>query len=77
MRHRCFEQGLRGLLSACVALGLLSVTSGIAESQSQMVKLDAYTGAFQVGGQYTTIPGLNSGDPPTDEQASLVMDGAM
>jgi CRP-like cAMP-binding protein len=38
-----------------------------------MVKLDAYTGAFQVGGQYATIPGLNSGDPPTDEQASLVI----
>ena len=42
-----------------------------------MTKLDAYWGAFQVGGQYTTIPGLNSGNPPTDEQASLVMDGAM
>ncbi|MBV8522510.1 MAG: alpha/beta fold hydrolase [Acetobacteraceae bacterium] len=42
-----------------------------------LTKLDAYWGAFQVGGQYTTIPGLNSGNPPTDEQASLVMDGAM
>ena len=42
-----------------------------------MTKLDAYWGAFQVGGEYTTIAGLNSGNPPTDEQASLVMDGAM
>ncbi|MGC1887852.1 MAG: hypothetical protein WA709_17450 [Stellaceae bacterium] len=77
MRYRRFDRGLRYLASACVALGLVSVTSRVAESQSEMVKLDAYTGAFQVGGQYTTIPGLDSGNPPTDEQASLVMDGAM
>jgi hypothetical protein len=74
---RSLSQGLRLLASGFIALGLLSATSKVAESQSEMVKLDAYWGAFQVGGEYTTIPGLNSGNPPTDEQASLVMDGAM
>jgi pimeloyl-ACP methyl ester carboxylesterase len=79
MRYSCryLDQGLRCLASACIAVGLLSATSRVAESQSEMVKLDAYWGAFQVGGQYATIPGLDSGSPPTDEQASLVMDGAM
>jgi hypothetical protein len=44
MRYRCFGEGLRCLVSACMAFGLLSATARIAESQSQMVKLDAYTG---------------------------------
>jgi pimeloyl-ACP methyl ester carboxylesterase len=70
-------KGLKCLMSACLALGLVLANSNIAKSQSEMVKLDAYTGAFQVGGQYTTITGLDSGNPPTDPQASLVMDGAM
>jgi pimeloyl-ACP methyl ester carboxylesterase len=74
---RYLAYGLRWLSSACIALGLVSAIPKMAESQSVMTKLDAYWGAFQVGGQYTTIPGLNSGNPPTDEQASLVMDGAM
>jgi pimeloyl-ACP methyl ester carboxylesterase len=72
-----YSQGLRRLAPVCTALGLLLATSNIARAQSEMVKLDAYTGAFQVGGQYTTITGLDSGNPPTDPQASLVMDGAM
>ena len=75
--HRYLDQGLRCLASACIGLGLLSGTPRIAESQSVLKELNAYQGAFQVGGQYTTITGLNSGVPPTDEQASLVMDGSM
>ena len=63
MRYRRFDRGLRYLASACVALGLVSVTSRVAESQSEMVKLDAYTGAFQVGGQYTTISWARLGKP--------------
>ena len=75
--YRYLDQGLRCLAVACMALGLVSATSRVVEGQSVMTKLDAYWGAFQVGGEYTTIPGLNKGVPPTADQASLVMDGAM
>ena len=78
MQYSChLAYGLRWLSLACIALGLVSAIPKPANSQSVMTKLDAYWGAFQVGGEYTTIPGLNSGNPPTDEQASLVVDGAM
>ena len=79
MHYSCryLDLGLRCLAAVCMALGVLSAASRVAESQSVLTKLDAYWGAFQVGGEYTTIPGLNSGNPPTDEQASLVMDGSM
>ena len=69
---RYLDRGLRYAASACVALGLLSATSRVAEGQTVLTKLHAYTGAFQVGGQYATIPGLGPDGP-----GSTVMDGAM
>jgi pimeloyl-ACP methyl ester carboxylesterase len=75
--YHYLDRGLRCLALTCAALGLLSATSRIAEAQTVMEQLNAYQGAFQVGGEYTTLPGLDSGVPPTDEQASLVMDGSM
>ncbi|MBV9784865.1 MAG: hypothetical protein JO264_13730 [Acidisphaera sp.] len=69
---RYLQPGLRLAASACMTLGLLSATSQIAQSQSVMTKLKAYTGAFQVGGQYATIPALGAAGP-----ASTVMDGSM
>jgi len=75
--HHYLDRSLRWLTAAFLGLGIVATDSRVAESQSALTKLDAYWGAFQVGGEYTTIPGLNSGDPATDEDASLVMDGAM
>ena len=54
------DRGLCCLVLACLGLGLLSAPSRVAEGQSVTIKLDAYWGAFQVGGEYTTIPGLDT-----------------
>jgi hypothetical protein len=72
---RYFREVLLRLASASIAFGIMLATSNIAKSQSEMVKLDAYTAAFRVGGQYTTITGLDPGNPPTNPQASLVRYG--
>lgn len=55
-------------LAACLAC----IAAPAAHAQTVMTKLQAYTGAFQVGGHYATVQGLGADGP-----GSTVMDGAM
>lgn len=55
-------------LGVCLAGALPRV----AHAQTEMTKLKAYTGAFQVGGSYQTVPNLGAAGA-----GSTVMDGAM